>query len=157
MWLSAATSSRRSISDVFGSFFFIILSIAWSVFLGSFPEDSTSAHCSNSRFSRLFIPSLSPFPLDLFLSTTSFLRWSPRIRTPLWRNPQLYWKGSLSRGYCCFGQFYAEVIFLQTLSTHKCSVPLEIWRRSQTNFTRDIYHNNQIIYFFGDSRCRNNM
>ena len=38
---------------------FIILSIVWSVFRGSFSEDSTSAHCSNSRFSRLFISSLS--------------------------------------------------------------------------------------------------
>lgn len=164
MWLSAATSSRRSISDVFGSFFhiyserfyhFIHSLVGFSGFV--FWGFHFRALFEFPIFTTLYLFSLSPFPLDLFLSTTSFLRWSPRIRTPLWRNPQLYWKGSLSRGYCCFGQFYAEVIFLQTLSTHKCSVPLEIWRRSQTNFTRDIYHNNQIIYFFGDSRCRNNM
>ena len=136
---------------------FIILSIAWSVFRGSFSEDSTSAHCTNSRFSRLFISPLSPFLLDLFLSTTSFLCRSLRNRTPLWRNPQLYWKGSLSRGYCCFGQFYAEVIFYRLYPHTKCSVPLEIWRRSQTNFTRDIYHNNKNYIFFGDSRCRNSM
>ena len=44
--------------------------------------------------------------------------------------------------------FFADFIFTQ-------NAPLEIRRRSQTNFTRDIYHNNQIIYFFGDSQCRN--
>ena len=38
---------------------FIILSIVWSVFRGSFSEDSTSAHCSNSRFSPVFISLLS--------------------------------------------------------------------------------------------------
>ena len=133
MWLSAATSARRSISGVFGSVFFssvvsalIIWPIAWSVFRGSFSEDSTSAHCSNFRFSRLFISSLSHFFswifFSCFLSTTSFLRRSPRIWTPLWRNPQLYWKGSLSRGYCCFGQFYAEVIFYRLNPHTKCSV-----------------------------------
>ena len=99
---------------------FIILFIAWSVFRGSFSEDSTSTHCSNSRFSRLLIPSLSPFLLDLFLSTTTFLRRSPRNRTkPLWRNPQLYWKRSLSRGYCLFRSILCWSHFLQTLSTHK--------------------------------------
>lgn len=93
---------------------FIILSMPWSVLRSSFSEDSTSAHCTNSRFSRLFISSLSPFLLDLFPSTTSFLRRSPRNRTPLWRNRQLYWKGSLLfRSVLCWSHF------LQTLFTHK--------------------------------------
>lgn len=93
---------------------FTILSIPWSVLRSSFSEDSTSAHCSNSRFSRLFVSSLSPFLLDLFLSRTSFLRRSPRNRTLLWRNPQLYWKGSLLfRPILCWSHF------LQTLSRHK--------------------------------------
>ena len=77
---------------------FVFVFIAWSVFWGYFSEDSTSAHCSNSRFSRLF----PLFLLDLFLSTKSLLRRSPQNRMPLGRNPQLYWKASLSRRYCSF-------------------------------------------------------
>ena len=122
MWFSAATSARRSISDVFFISVvsaFTILSIAWSVFRGSFSEDSTSAHCSNSRFSRLFaVSSLSPFLLDLFLSTTSFLRRSPRNRTPLWRNHNCIEKGLCHEDIVVLVNSMLKS-FLQTLSTHK--------------------------------------
>ena len=97
---------------------FIILSIVWSVFRGSFSEDSTSAHCSNSRFSPVFISSLSPFLLDLFLSTTSFLRRSPRNRTPLWRNHNCIEKGLCHEDIVVLVNSMLKS-FLQTLSTHK--------------------------------------
>ena len=101
---------------------FIILSIAWSVFRGSFSEDSTSTHCSNSRFSRLFIPSLSPFLLDLFLSTTTFPAEALETGRLCGGIHNCIEKGLCHEDIVCFGQFYAEVIFYRLYPHTKCSV-----------------------------------
>lgn len=112
-------TSARSISDVFlfhiGSkhfhCFFVFVFIASSVFRSSFSEDSTAAHCSNSRFSRLF----PLFLLDLFLSTRYPLCRSPRNRMLLWRNLS-------HEDIAVFGQFYAEVITYRLYPCTKCPV-----------------------------------
>ena len=61
----------------------------------------------------------------------------------------------LKRVFVVSANFMLKSFFTDFIQTQ--NAPLEIRRRSQTNFTRDIYHNNQRIYFFGDSRCRNSI
>ena len=121
---------------------FTILSIPWSVLRSSFSEDSTSAHCSNSRFSRLFVSSLSPFLLDLFLSHNVFPPQKPQIPDASVEESTTV----LKRVFVVSANFMLKSFFTDFIQTQ--NAPLEIRRRSQTNFTRDIYHNNQIIYFF---------
>ena len=56
-------------------------------------------------------------------------------------------KGTCDEDILVLSQFCAEVINLMPYLPHTQNDPLELWRRSQTNFARSNNHDNNI---FGD-------